>query len=75
MSQGYIKQPCDPLLCKDLTIVAVCLEGLGSIFKSGKVDWVEKEVDLDPYSRMTFNARVDEKLFFLRKKISHRLLY
>lgn len=38
MSQGCIKPLCDLLVCPDLRIVTVCLEGLENILKIGEAE-------------------------------------
>lgn len=60
MEQGCIKPLCDLLVCLDLTIILVCLDGLENILKAGEA---ERNIgDVNYYCQLIEDAEGLEKM-------------
>lgn len=63
MSQACIKPLCDLLVCPDLRIVTVCLEGLENILKVGEANKnLGRTGDANLYAQMIYDADGLEKI-------------
>ncbi|KAK8623650.1 hypothetical protein V6N13_065016 [Hibiscus sabdariffa] len=66
VSQSCIKSFCDLLICRDPSIVEVCLEGLEKILKVGEVDKTTGTTGgVNLYARMISDAKGPEKMEYL----------
>uniref|UniRef100_A0A0D9Y659 Importin subunit alpha n=1 Tax=Oryza glumipatula TaxID=40148 RepID=A0A0D9Y659_9ORYZ len=62
VSEGCIKPLCDLLICPDIRIVTVCLEGLENILKVGETDKTLAAGDVNVFSQMIDEAEGLEKI-------------
>lgn len=62
MSEGCIKPLCDLLICPDIRIATVCLEGLENILKVGETDKTLAAGDVNVFSQMIDEAEGLEKI-------------
>ncbi|CAL9242812.1 unnamed protein product [Arabidopsis halleri] len=71
VKQGCIKPLCDLLVCSDLRIISVCLDGLENILKAGEAE--KNTGDVNYYRQLIDAAEGAEKIKNLQKHKSNEI--